>query len=154
MKEFTMPLNDNDDRPIVHLEWNGIDAMWATGTVLPIWNGSEEELQKTGATVVRDKITANTTYGKANGKLYEIHDFKLGELTYPVLHIVCSPAPDFAPCQMLMGNAMFEDLEIGVNGPKRELTVVLHDDVPAVRNVTVEERDGRLEVACQPVDTK
>ena len=149
MREFTLPLNDTDPRPIVHLDWNNIDALWATGTDVPIWNGSEEELLKTGATVVRDEVKVNTTYGEAKGKLYEVHDFNLGELSYPVIHIVCSPAPDFAPCQMLMGNAMFDALEIGVNGSERIFKIVIPDDVLAVRNVIVEEKDGS--VVCQAV---
>ena len=148
MREFTLPLNDTDTRPIVHLDWNNIDALWATGTDVPIWNGSEEELLKTGATVVRDEVKVNTTYGEAKGKLYEVHDFKLGELSYPILHIVCSPAPDFAPCSMLIGNSMFKGLTVDVNGPERTLTIEF-DDVSAVRNVIVEEKNGR--VVCQAV---
>ncbi len=150
MKEFTLQLNDNDPRPIVHLD-NGIDALWATGTVIPIWNGSEDDLQKTGATVVRDEIAVNTTYGEAKGKLYEIHDFKLGELTYPTLHIICSPAPDFAPCQMLMGNVMFDRLKVGVDGLKREFYIGIPDDASSVRDVIVEEKDGQLYAECRPV---
>ncbi|MBR1910160.1 MAG: hypothetical protein IJ821_06195 [Lachnospiraceae bacterium] len=142
----------DNPRPIVHLEWNNIDALYATGTILPIWIGSEEELIATGAKAVRDEVGVGTTYGEAKGKLYEIHDFCLGELTYPVLHIVCSPAPNFAPCQMLMGNAMFEGLTVGVKGPEREFYIGITDDGSAVRNVVVEEKDGQFKVSCQQAE--
>ena len=145
MTEFTLPLNDNDPRPIVHLDWNNINALWATGTSLPIWIGTEDALVATGATVVREKVSVGSTYGNAEGKLYEIHDFKLDRLSYPILHIVCSPAPDFAPCQMLMGNVMFEGLTVGVNGPERTLTIEVDDD-STVRNVLVKDGHAVCEI--------
>ena len=54
MREFTLPLLDTDERPIVKLD--GYDAMIATRTVLPIWNGSEDDLKATGATVIRGNV--------------------------------------------------------------------------------------------------
>ena len=43
---------------------------------------------------------------------------------------------------------MFDGLTVGVNGPERTLTIEF-DDASAVKNVIVEEKDGR--VVCQAV---
>ena len=150
MKQFSIPLNNDDPRPTVHLE-NNIDAMFATGMVFPIWISSEEELRATGAKLIRDNLKTDTTYGEAIGKLYEIHDFKLGELSYPILHVICAPS-DFAPCRMMLGTVMFEGLIVTVDRAKNELIIRVPDSESSVRNVVIEETNGLIEVVCQSVE--
>lgn len=149
MKEFTLPLLDTDERPIVRLD--GIDAMLATGTVLPIWNGSEDDLKATGAILIREDIGTGTTYGDASGKLYEMHDFTFGEISYPTLHILCSPS-DFVPCQMLLGSAMFEGLSVGIDNVDHKLTIKVPDGVSATRNIIAEDEGGKLKVSSHPAE--
>ena len=154
MKKFTFQLNDTDPRPIMHLDWYGIDAMLATGTVLPIWNGSEEELKETGAIVVSEQIKTSTTYGEVAGRLYEIYDFKWGLISFRRLQIVCCPS-DYAPSQMMIGISMIQKVAFTIDGSEGTLTLSVPDDAPTTFDLVVEEgEDGRPNVRCEPVEDR
>ena len=57
MKQFTLGLYDNIQRPVVFLEnWHKYDAMLDTDALFPVWIAEEETLEKLGAMCVENDV--------------------------------------------------------------------------------------------------
>lgn len=77
MKQFTLPLDNETQRPITFLQnWHGLDAMIDTGSLFPVWVDDEKFLSKLGAEVVIDHVEFGGFGGSAEGRLYVIPTFQ------------------------------------------------------------------------------
>ena len=81
MKEFSIPLNPEYERPVINLY--NLPALIDTGAVVPIFSIYTELLEKYFKT---KKILEDTSVGgiggSANGSVYSIAEFKIGELIF------------------------------------------------------------------------
>ncbi len=149
MKQFTMKMNDDYQRPVVNLQkWHHFNAMIDSGALLPVWIDSEELLMATGATLIRNKINFGGIGGMVTGKMYQIPDFVLGELVYPNMHILCYPMK-MSRCQILISSTMFDHLRCELDYENRAVNVTVPDKESTIRNLRILDRDGHLVVLCE-----
>lgn len=152
MKQFTMPMNDDYQRPVVNLrKWHHFNAMIDSGAVLPVWIESEELLKATGATLVKDNVIFGGVGGEVTGKMYQIPDFTLGELVYPNMHILCYPM-EMRRCHILMSSTMFDHLRCELDYENRSVNITVPDKESIVRNLRIIDKDGHLYVLCQSAE--
>ena len=89
MKQFTLELYDNIQRPVVYLpDWHKFNAMLDTGALFPVWVDDEESLKDLGAECLREDVEFGGIGGNAKGKLYRLPFVKIGDLIYPKLPMV------------------------------------------------------------------
>ena len=149
MKQFTMQLYQDLQRPTIPLpDWHNFDAMLDTGALFPVWIDDEELLIKTGAKLVKDEVIFGGIGGKVIGKLYQLPYFKLGELIYPNMHILCYPMEN-RTCHMLLSSTMFSGLRCEIDYENYKLNVTIPDGQQITRNLVIRDSNGKLHVACQ-----
>ena len=149
MKQFTIPTYKDLQRPTMPLEkWFDFDAMLDTGALFPVWVDDEELLKATGATLVKDPVEFSGIGGRAEGKLYQIPYFQIGELIFPNMHIICYPM-ESRTCHLLLSSTMFYGLRCEIDYENFCLNVTIPDRETEVRNLHIEDKDGHLYVLCQ-----
>lgn len=71
MRQFTLPLKKNTQRPVVVLkEFYDLEVMLDTGALFPVWVEDEELLKELGGEVVAENVEFAGFGGKANGRLH------------------------------------------------------------------------------------
>lgn len=149
MKQFTLSLDENLQRPVMRLsDWYGFDAMLDTGALFPVWIDTEELLKATGASLVMEEAEFGGIGGRAVGKVYQIAYFKIGELVFPNMHVICYPM-EKKTCHMLLSSTMFYGLRCEIDFENHKLNVTIPDKQPEVRNLRIEDHNGHLHVLCQ-----
>ena len=151
MKQFSMELYETIQRPVVYLpEWHKFDAMLDTGALFPVWVDEEAGLIDLGAECIKDNVEFGGIGGKANGKLYRLPIFKMGDLIYPGLPIIAYQIE--IPCQMLLSATMFSHLRYEVEDENHRLNITIPDSQSCVRNLTIKDEKGHLQVLCASGD--
>ena len=151
MKQFTLPLDNETQRPITFLQnWHGLDAMIDTGSLFPVWVDDEKFLSKLGAEVVIDHVEFGGFGGSAEGRLYAISTFQFGELIYPNFHIIAHKME--LPCQMILPATLFRKLRYEIDDENHTFNVTIPDHQSNVRNLVIKDSDGKLHVLCTPAE--
>lgn len=149
MKQFTLKLNENVQRPVARLsDWHQFDVMLDTGALFPVWVDTEEALQDLGATCINPSVSFGGFGGKVYGKLYKLPMFPFGELLYPGLPVISYPIE--LPCQMLLSVSMFSHLRYEIDDENHCLNITVPDGQSTVRNLTIWDENGHLRVLCAP----
>lgn len=152
MKQFTVSLDESLQRPVMRLaDWYGFDAMLDTGAIFPIWIDSEELLKATGATLVMKEAEFGGIGGRATGNVYQLPYFKIGELIFPNMHIICYPM-EKKNCHLLLSSTMFYGLRCEIDFENHKLNVTIPDKQPQVRTLRIEDQNGHLHVFCQEAE--
>ena len=147
MKQFTLPLMKDRQRPTVRLtNFFQINAMLDTGAVLPVWVRDEDELRAIGGIPVAPNQPFGGFGGMTMGTLYRIPTFRCGTLLYPEFPIIASRMD--LPCQMLLSTTMFNRLIYEVDDCNHKFNVTIPEKESHVRNLAVEDRNGKLHVLC------
>ena len=147
MKQFTLWLSEDEQRPIVRLR-NGValDAMLDTGAVFPIWVSTKERLLDIGGTFDRSDIPFGGFGGLTKGDLYRIPTFCVGDLVFPQFPVILSPHD--LPCQILLSATMFNRLVYEVDDKNHLLNFSIPDGESLVRPLHIREVNGRLQIFC------
>jgi hypothetical protein len=152
MIRFTLPLNKEMQRPVVIMEkWHNIDAMIDTGSLFPVWLGTEYYLLKTGAKLHKEHVKFGGFGGLAEGRVYIIPEFCFGELKYSHLYIIANKQN--LPCQMILPATMFSGLRYEIDDENHEFNVTVPDNEPTDRDLIIKDKNGRLQVLCTSHDT-
>lgn len=147
MKQFTLELNKNIQRPVAKLsDWHQFNAMLDTGALFPVWVDDEEVLIDMGAECINESVEFGGFGGKARGKLYRLPFFKLGELIYPDFPVIAYKIE--IPCQMLLSASMFSHLRYEIDDENHNLNITVPDSQSCVRNLTIWDENGHLQVLC------
>lgn len=147
MKQFTLGLYENIQRPVVFLEdWHKYDAMLDTGALFPVWIAEEETLEKLGAKCVEKYVQFGGFGGETIGNLYRLPYFKIGSLVFPNFPIIASRIQ--APWHMIMSATMFSHLRYEIDDDNHKLNVTIPDTQSEVRNLKIWSSDGGLQVLC------
>ena len=142
-----MMLNKKPQRPIAYLkDWNGIDAMIDTGSLYPVWVADESILRIIGAELIRDDVGFSGFGGRVIGSLYMLPVFQFGELIYPHFNIIAHKLD--LPCQMILPATMFRNLSYEIDDGNHMFHVTIPDKESNVRNLVIEDRNGKLHVLC------
>lgn len=149
MKQFTLTLDKNYQRPIIELkEWNNFEALLDTGALFPIWTGSEKALKKVGGESLNKRVEFGGFGGKAHGILYRLKCITIGDLIFPEMPIIaCSDLED-VPFQLILSATMFCNLLYEVDDKNHRLNITVPDDESVVRNLVIEDKNDRLHVLC------
>lgn len=151
MKQFTLPLKKNTQRPVVILnDFYDLEVMLDTGALFPIWVEDEIVLRELGGTIVAENVEFGGFGGKANGRLYKLPLLKVGTLTFPEFHIIACRMD--LPCYMIMSATMFRHLIYEIDDYNYKLSVTIPEMESEVRNLLIWDSEGKLYVACNSAE--
>ena len=147
MKQFTLPLHDDVQRPTAKLQnFFHLRAMIDTGSVLPVWVEDEEFLKEIGEVSFAHNQPFGGFGGMTAGTLYKIPLFRCGELLFPEFPIIASKAD--LPCQLILSATMFSGLIYEVDDCNHKFNVTIPDHESHVRKLTIEDKNGHLHILC------
>ena len=147
MKQFTLSLYENFQRPVAALNnWYNFDVMIDTGALFPIWTDDEEMLHSIGADLIRTNVSFGGFGGKAEGNLYRLQCFVLGELMFPRLPIIACKAN--IPCHMIVSATMFSNLRYEIDDENHKLNVTIPSNQSLVRNLKIIDKNGDMQILC------
>ncbi|MBO6178646.1 MAG: hypothetical protein J6O04_05710 [Selenomonadaceae bacterium] len=153
MKQFTLPLDKERQRPTLYLEsFFRLSAMLDTGAVLPVWVEDEELLQSIGAIQIAENQPFGGFGGMTTGTLYRIPLFRCGDLMFPELPIIASHSE--LSCQMILSATMFSGLIYEIDDFHHNFNVTIPDKESLVRKLVVEDNNGKLHVLCSGEEKK
>ena len=115
-----------------------------TGALFPVWVDEEKALVKLGAECIKKDVTFGGFGGKAIGNLYRLPVFQIGDLVYPGLPVISCQVE--APCHMILSSSMFSHLIYEIDDDNHKLNVTIPDSQSCVRNITIWDEDGHLQV--------
>ena len=148
MKQFTLRLQKRTQRPIAKLDtFYGIDAMLDTGAVFPIWLMDESLLVALGGKLILNHAKFGGFGGLSVGKVYELPLVQIGGLQFTGMDIIAYKMN--MPCSMIMSATMFQNLIYEVDDFNHRLNVTIPDSQSNVRNLTIRDVNGKLQVLCQ-----
>ena len=82
MKQFTLPLDATQQRPVVLLK-NSLTALLDTGAYIPIWTDEEDILVSVlGGKLIKERVPFTGFGGIAYGNLYQV-TLEAGSLVFP-----------------------------------------------------------------------
>lgn len=155
MKQFTLNLVKDASRPVVVLKnWNNFHALLDTGAYFPVWTSDEEILKELGADCVRRGVRFSGFGGETEGNLYTLPCMLVGELMFPNIHIVACNDLKNTPFQLILSATLFTNLIYEIDDKNHKLNVSVPDDEDLVRNLKVEDRNGRIHVLCNSRNEK
>lgn len=147
MKQFSLALKKNAQRPIVFLEQlSSMEAMLDTGALFPIWFSCEDSLKAIGGVPVKRSVAFGGFGGTATGTIYRLPVFRFGSLIFPDFPVIASSCA--LPCQMLLSATMFRGLIYEVDDCNYRLNVSIPEKESEIRNLKIENRNGKLHVLC------
>lgn len=151
MRQFTLPLKKNTQRPVVVLnEFYNLEVMLDTGALFPVWVEDEELLKELGGEVVAENVEFAGFGGKAKGRLYKLSMLKIGLLVFPEFHIIACRMN--LPCYMMMSATMFRHLIYEIDDYNYRFNVSIPETESEIRNLIIWDSDGRLHVACNSAE--
>ncbi len=152
MKQFTLSLVKNSLRPVVKLEsWNNFRALLDTGAFFPIWTAEEEILNDLGGRILRKNVFFSGFGGSTKGNLYEVQKIVIGGLIFPNTHIIACKDLQDVPFQLILSATMFQNLIYEIDDKNHRFNVTIPDDESHVRNLRIEDANGRLHILCHSV---
>lgn len=146
MQQMTLDLDFEQQRPVVVLD-DGLTGLLDTGAYLPVWVDDEDILTDLmGAELIQKDVEFTGFGGVARGNLYRA-TFKVGNLIYPNMTIIANSELD-VPFNMVLSASMFQHLIYEVDDDNHKFNVTIPDKESNVRNLVIEDRDGKLFVLC------
>lgn len=149
MKQFTLDLAKNTQRPVVILEnWNNVNALLDTGAYFPVWVDDESLLQALGGECKGKGVSFGGFGGETKGNLYVLPSLVLGNLIFPNMHIIACNDLKNTPFQLILSATMFKGLIYEIDDKNHKLNISVPDKESFVRNLTIMDNDGKLHVYC------
>lgn len=137
-------------RPIIYLpDWYGVNAMLDTGAIFPVWTAGAESLIKAGGVIKQRNISFYGFGGKVVGDLYVLKYFALEDLIFSNMSILVHEMRQ--PYHMLLSATMFNNLIYEIDNKNHKFNVCIPDDESNVRNLVINEENGRAHVFCNSV---
>ena len=151
LKQFTLPLKRNTQRPVVILnDFYDLEVMLDTGALFPVWVEGEELLKELGGVLIAEDVVFSGFGGRANGRLYKLSMLKVGSLVFPEFHIIACRMN--LPCFMMMSATMFRHMIYEIDDYNYRFNVTIPESESEVRNLHIWDSEGRLHVACNGVE--
>ena len=147
---MTLKLDIDQQRPVVIVGGN-MTALLDTGAYIPVWTDEESILsEKLGAELVAEGVTFTGFGGETSGNLYKV-TLQVGELVYPNMSIVANAELD-TPFNLILSATMFQSLIYEVDDKNHRFNVTVPDGESTVRNLRIENSDGRIFVLCNSAE--
>ncbi len=152
MKQFTLNLNKQYQRPVVELKtWHHFEALLDTGAFFPIWTDEESILNMLGGRLLAENVSFGGFGGKTRGNLYELQSMIVGGLIYANIHIIACKDLQDVPFQLILSATMFHGLIYEIDNKNHKLNLTIPDDEGLVRNLKIKDADGGLHILCHSV---
>lgn len=149
MKQFTLQLDKNYQRPIIELKtWHNFEALLDTGAFFPIWTADENILVKLGGTLEKENVKFKGFGGETTGNLYKLNTFIIGDLVFSNMSIIACSDLEKVPFQLILSATMFDNLLYEIDNKNHKLNITVPDDESVVRNLRIKDTDGRIYVFC------
>ena len=149
MRQFTLSLAKNSLRPVVKLEnWNNFRALLDMGAFFPIWTAEERILNDLGGKIVKQDVCFSGFGGTTKGNLYELQKLIIGDLIFSNTHIVACKDLRDVPFQLILSATMFQHLIYEIDDKNHKFNVTIPDNESNVRNLRIEDSNGRLHILC------
>ena len=147
-----MALNDSFQRPIIYLNnWHGVNALLDTGALFPVWTASEKVLESLDGKMIQKGVAFSGFGGRTSGNLYKLKNMCVGKLIFPEMAIVsCSDLKD-VPYHIVLSATMFKNLIYEIDDKNHKFNVAIPDNESNVRNLRMEDSNGRLHILCHSV---
>lgn len=146
MKQFTLPLDATQQRPVVLLK-NTLTALLDTGAYIPIWTDEEDILVSVlGGKLIKKGVPFTGFGGIAYGNLYQV-TLEVGNLMFPNMHIVANSELNTS-YNLILSATMFDGLIYEINTKTHRLNVSIPDGETNVRNLRVKDSNGSIHVLC------
>ena len=140
MKQYTMRLDLNHQRPVVMLK-NGLTALLDTGAYIPIWTDDEKILvSRLGAKLIQRDVPISGFGGSTCGNMYKV-TMDIGGILYPELHIVANNELNVS-FNFIISATMFEGLMYQIDTVNHVLNIDVPDHESNIRNMKVVIRTG------------
>lgn len=149
MKQFILNMNAKYQRPIVELKsWHNFEALLDTGAFFTIWTADEDILELLGGRVLKRGISFGGFGGTTKGNLYQLQEIIIGDLIFPNTHIVACKDLRDVPFQLILSATMFQHLIYEIDDKNHKFNVTIPDNESNVRNLRIEDSNGRLHILC------
>ncbi len=146
MKQFTLRLDKKQQRPVVLLN-DALTALLDTGAVIPVWTDAEKILVNAlGGKLVKEKVPFTGFGGIAYGNLYQV-TIQIGDLIFPSMHIIANNEINTS-YNLILSATMFQNLIYEIDDKNHRFNVTIPDDESNVRNLRIEDANGRLHILC------
>ena len=147
MKQFSLLLDENMQRPVICLEdWYHLNAMIDTGSLFPIWIASERTLEGVGGKKIQENVSFGGFGGEAKGNLYRLPLLKIGELVYPEMPIIACEIE--LPCDLILSASMFSHLNYEIDDENHRFNVTIPEAQSNIRSLKIWDEKGHLRVLC------
>ncbi|NBH13302.1 hypothetical protein D3Z36_03690 [Lachnospiraceae bacterium] len=146
MKQFSLRLDKKQQRPVVLLK-GALTALLDTGAFIPVWTDNEGILTDVlGGKLVKKGVPFIGFGGVAYGNLYQV-TIEVGDLVFPNMHIVANDELDTS-YNLILSATMFQSLIYEVDDKNHKFNVTIPDSESNVRNLRIEDSNGRLHILC------
>ena len=146
MKQFTLKLDKNRQRPVVLLS-NGLTALLDTGAYIPVWTDVEDILvSDMGAELIKENVPLSGFGGSTYGNLYKV-SIDIGGIFYPNMHIIANNDIN-ASFNLILSATMFDGLIYQIDTVNHVLNIDVPDHESSIRNLRIENKHGKQLVLC------
>ena len=146
MKQFTLKLDKNRQRPVVLLS-NGLTALLDTGAYIPVWTDMEDILvSDMDAELIKEKVSLSGFGGSTYGNLYKVN-IDIGGIFYPSMHIIANNDIN-ASFNLILSATMFDGLIYQIDTINHVLNIDVPDHESSIRNLRIENKYGKQLVLC------
>ena len=146
MKQFTLKLDKNRQRPVVLLS-NGLTALLDTGAYIPVWTDVEDILvSDMGAELIKENVPLSGFGGSTYGNLYKV-SIDIGGIFYPNMHIIANNDIN-ASFNLILSATMFDGLIYQIDTVNHVLNIDVPDHESNIRNLRIENKHGKQLVLC------
>ena len=146
MKQFTLKLDKNRQRSVVLLS-NGLTALLDTGAYIPVWTDLEDILvSDMDAELIKENVPLSGFGGSTYGNLYKV-SIDIGGIFYPNMHIIANNDIN-APFNLILSATMFDGLIYQIDSVNHVLNIDVPDHESNIRNLKIENKNGKQLVLC------
>ena len=136
---------NGNQRPVINLYGN--EAIIDTGAVIPMISLSPELITLAWkAKLVKEDIEIGGIGGLCKGNVYELHDFRVGELIFDTLDVFVADKPDIK-YSFLLSATMFYNMNFSfdmIDENNQSFTVKIPDNIPLHREFKIKMLEGKL----------
>ena len=100
---------------------------------------------------MKDNVVFGGFGGETRGNLYELKSMLIGGLIFPRIHMIACKDLKDVPFQLILSATMFSGLIYEIDDKNHKLNVTIPDDESMVRNLTIEDSEGKLHIMCETV---
>ena len=147
MRDMLIPTLATSTRPIIRLE-TGYTALIDTGAEIPMCQDAKILVQKYNAkkliSIESKHAPISASGHNMPGELFDIEQFKIGELIYPHMRFLVPQNAVFTT-DFLFSASMFQGLVLEIDFCTHYLKITIPDGRNNIRNVAYT-KDGRLHI--------